>query len=78
MSEEEDFLWAFHFAYRPKRVTPIGKTITSMTEDEATAADMALAAAREGKLCSDCPPPNWPTDKTRCGPCPRRPALEQQ
>lgn len=23
-------------------------------------------------LCSDCPPANYPTDKTRCDPCPRR------
>ena len=22
--------------------------------------------------CSDCPPPNYPTDKTRCDACPRR------
>lgn len=24
------------------------------------------------KLCSDCPPENYPTDKTRCLSCPRR------
>jgi hypothetical protein len=24
------------------------------------------------KLCDDCPPAGWPTDKTRCAPCPRR------
>lgn len=23
-------------------------------------------------LCSDCPPVGYPTDKTRCGMCPRR------
>lgn len=23
-------------------------------------------------LCDDCPPPDYPTDKTRCLPCPRR------
>ena len=23
-------------------------------------------------LCEDCPPVGYPTDKTRCGPCPRR------
>lgn len=23
-------------------------------------------------LCSDCPPVGYPTDKTRCSPCPRR------
>lgn len=24
------------------------------------------------KLCEDCPPADYPTDKTRCDPCPRR------
>lgn len=24
------------------------------------------------RLCSDCPPVDYPTDKTRCAPCPRR------
>lgn len=46
-------------------------------------ADAALAAsaregynseAREQSLCADCPPPDYPTDKTRCLPCPRRSA----
>jgi hypothetical protein len=23
-------------------------------------------------LCEDCPPVGYPTDKTRCGPCPRK------
>lgn len=26
----------------------------------------------EGTLCSDCPRVGYPTDVTRCGPCPRR------
>lgn len=26
----------------------------------------------EQSLCSDCPPVNYPTDETRCTPCPRR------
>ncbi len=26
-------------------------------------------------LCEDCPPVGYPTDKTRCAPCPRRAAL---
>ena len=43
-----------------------------MTEAEARAADLALAAACEGKLCSDCPPEGYPNHKTRCLPCPRR------
>jgi translation initiation factor 2 gamma subunit (eIF-2gamma) len=25
-----------------------------------------------GERCSDCPPDGYPTDKTRCGDCPRR------
>jgi hypothetical protein len=24
------------------------------------------------RLCEDCPPPGYPTDKTRCAECPRR------
>lgn len=32
--------------------------------------DSAIAAMKE--VCSDCPPQNYPTDKTRCTPCPRR------
>lgn len=33
-----------------------------------------LAAATEPsrELCSDCPPRDYPTDKTRCAECPRR------
>lgn len=27
------------------------------------------------QLCEDCPPAGYPTDKTRCTPCPRRTAL---
>lgn len=26
----------------------------------------------EAGLCSDCPPVGYPTDETRCEPCPRR------
>ena len=29
---------------------------------------------RAPALCDDCPPPDYPTDKTRCKPCPRRAA----
>jgi hypothetical protein len=29
-------------------------------------------------LCSDCPPVGYPTDKTRCAPCPRRPHQAEQ
>ena len=43
-----------------------------MTDDEARAADLILAKSLAGKLCSDCPPVGYPTDKTRCLPCLRR------
>lgn len=29
-------------------------------------------SAQGTSLCSDCPPVGYPTDKTRCTPCPRR------
>lgn len=45
------------------------------------ASPVAPAAAVKGltiaDLCSDCPPVGYPTDKTRCEPCPRRSALSQ-
>jgi hypothetical protein len=35
-------------------------------------AEAVLAKAVALFPCSDCPPAGYPTDKTRCGPCPRR------
>lgn len=32
----------------------------------------------EPRLCSDCPPPQYMTDVTRCGECPRRRRIEIQ
>ena len=32
----------------------------------------SLLPGEEPSLCDDCPPDNYPTDKTRCLPCPRR------
>ncbi len=32
--------------------------------------------ASQPELCDDCPPVGYPTDKTRCDPCPRRSALK--
>lgn len=42
-----------------------------MTQDPAQT-DLTFAKSLAGKLCSDCPPVGYPTDKTRCLPCPRR------
>jgi hypothetical protein len=43
-----------------------------MTPTEARRADIAIAKSMDGKLCSDCPPRHYPTDRTRCADCPRR------
>jgi hypothetical protein len=32
----------------------------------------AGALAMDPTLCGDCPPSDYPTDETRCAPCPRR------
>jgi hypothetical protein len=43
--------------------------------DNLDLADIVCADAIEvilSLLCSDCPPTDYVTDKTRCGPCPRR------
>ena len=32
----------------------------------------AKAQKEAGETCSDCPPAEYPTDKTRCDECPRR------
>lgn len=42
-----------------------------MTDEEARAIDLAIAASLEGKLCEDCPPEGHETP-ARCAPCPRR------
>lgn len=33
---------------------------------------MSLYHGEAPPLCSDCPPVGYPTDRTRCAPCPRR------
>ena len=43
-----------------------------MTEDEAREIDLQIAKSLEGKLCSDCPPAEFPEASTRCSSCPRR------
>src|SRR5690606_16794239 len=35
-------------------------------------------AASAPVLCADCPPPDYPTDETRCAPCPRRSVVERR
>jgi hypothetical protein len=44
------------------------------TEDERNArlADKRIARSLAGKLCSDCPPAEFPDAPRRCAPCPRR------
>lgn len=38
------------------------------------AIEEVLAYVEATRLCEDCPPTGYPTDKTRCAPCPRRAA----
>lgn len=40
--------------------------------EAARLADKRIARALTGKLCSDCPPAEFPDAPTRCLPCPRR------
>jgi hypothetical protein len=50
-----------------------GVMLTVADEAEEAADELArLRAQLEAMLCSDCPPIGYPTDKTRCTPCPRR------
>lgn len=53
--------------------TSMGPTTVSLEsphdKDPPEAADIASGSA---DLCSDCPPVGYPTDTTRCMPCPRR------
>ena len=42
------------------------------TLDAYTKVFNALEKAERGVLCEDCPPVGYPTDETRCNPCPRR------
>jgi hypothetical protein len=48
-------------------------TAEQQERDHALAAPPADATeAKADDLCEDCPPTGYPTDKTRCIPCPRR------
>lgn len=54
--------------------------IYSIYHKQIEAARTAIALAnplsqKTEELCDDCPPVGYPTDKTRCLPCPRRAAL---
>ena len=41
-------------------------------------AQAARIEALTALICSDCPPVDYPTDKTRCAPCPRRVGLQTE
>lgn len=47
----------------------------AVDRDDRMAAAAMIRALGGGGLCEDCPPVGYPTDKTRCLPCPRRSAL---
>lgn len=46
---------------------------TSITNSVPSSSKLAESKLRDGSaLCEDCPPVGYPTDATRCTPCPRR------
>lgn len=57
----------------PRALDPKGFMITfdSREDAEAWLKWWKQPAADAGSLCEDCPPVGYPTDKTRCDPCPR-------
>ena len=62
-------------AYRRRGVIP------APVEYEAVVAainDARKIMAPQYQFCDDCPPVGYPTDKTRCAPCPRREATSCQ
>lgn len=64
----------FAVAYVSGRTEPEHDTVADLIVALVNAAPALLAAAEgeKDKLCDDCPPVGYPTDKTRCLPCPRR------
>jgi hypothetical protein len=66
--------------------TPQAAWNVFMTTLNEIADRLAASAAESGsatvenpeELCSDCPPMGYPTDKTRCLPCPRRASLPSE
>ena len=51
-----------------------GREISQEDENAIRTAALHLLAfiGESGAPCDDCPPVGYPTDKTRCLPCPRR------
>jgi hypothetical protein len=49
----------------------------AIAADKAARILAALSTQPSPTLCEDCPPDGYPTDKTRCDPCPRRPSPTQ-
>ena len=58
-----------NLAGNPKRIIS-RKLVARSARQEAV--DKSIAAMPHRKNCEDCPPAGYPTDKTRCAPCPLR------
>lgn len=54
------------------------KVPTQATPPQPLSEESAKPAGAPDTLCSDCPPLGYPTDKTRCAPCPRRDMLTNE
>lgn len=46
--------------------------IADKTGPDDTTGENVAERIRAAKACGDCPPVGYPTDETRCTPCPRR------
>ena len=58
----------------PAATAPSKEWCLNMAEREGDAEIGAGLLAADPVPCSDCPPVGYPTDETRCAPCPRRAA----
>ena len=69
--------WSDGEAMDPNQTATIGQIFLA-AEGRRAFAKMTAAAGR-ARPCEDCPPADYPTDKTRCAECPRRtsPSNEQ-
>jgi hypothetical protein len=68
-----------HHASWPARPAPSFpvRDYSLLHQRVSSAAYARACAAERGELCSDCPPAGYPTDKTRCAPCPHRTAYDR-
>lgn len=80
-SEDAEDFWKFCAENDRRGYTQVARAaIAAMPAVDVGRAEVSVAEdvkwVDNRALCDDCPPDGYPTDKTRCKPCPRR-ALSQ-